>query len=143
MTSGNPLAYCIDVDENHRTELRDSLKKKGYTPKFFSDGTRLLRYIEGDGAKFKPSLILIDLLTSGHGPFDLARLLADKKWGNIVPIIIIAKNFGPEDRIEAQTAGAITCLQKPVDLEAVLKAVEEKKRRVIKSQAMVNEHFTK
>lgn len=126
MTSGS-LAYCIDVDEQHKASLRDSLRQKGFEPKFFTDGTRLMRYVDGEGAKFKPSLIIIDLLTGGRSPFEISRALSDKRWGNVVPIIIMAKTFGPEDRVEAQSAGAITCLQKPVDLEAVLRAVEERR----------------
>ena len=143
MSSSNPIAYCIDVDEEHRAKLKSSLQKRGYNSRFFSDGLRLLRYVNGDGAKFKPSLVIIDLLVSGVGPFDLAKRLTSNKWSDKVPVILIAKTFGPEDRAEAQASGAISCFKKPVDLATILAAVEEKKRRIAANEAAVNIHFRK
>jgi DNA-binding response OmpR family regulator len=143
MPVSNPLAYCIDTDEEHAVLLKHSLQKKGYTCRFFSDGIRMLRYIDGEGAKFKPSLIIIDLLVSGVGPFELAKKLTIHKWSDTVPLILTAKNFGSEDRAEAQAAGAISVFKKPVDLDQILAAVEEKKRRLAATEAAVDIHFRK
>lgn len=122
----------VESEELHRELLKSVLAKRGFKVCAFNSGAKLLNFLDGDGAKLKPYFILIDVSAQGVAGFEAARRLVSRPGSEDIPIIMMAKHCGMEDRHEAQSAGALTCLPKPVSIESIeveLKKVKVRKER--------------
>lgn len=130
MNVRKPIACYVESEEEYRDALRVQLSGKGFRVISFSDGEKLLKYLAAEnGIKTKPSLILLDIAAHGLGGFDAARRLTQRSESADIPIIMMAKHCCIEDKIEAQAAGAITCLQKPVSMAAIEEEINNKNRK--------------
>ena len=130
MKGTKPLVCFVESDELHRELLKAILAKRGFKVCAFNSGSKLLNFLDADGSKLKPLFILIDVSAQGIAGFEAARRLVARPGAEDIPIIMMAKHCGMEDRHEAQSAGAITCLPKPVSLESIeaeLKKVKVRK----------------
>lgn len=136
-----PLACCVDSEEQHKETLKVSLLERGFEARFFSDGRKLLNFLNGDGAKLRPSFILIDVSSSGIGGFEAARRISQRPESETIPIIMMARYCCPEDKLEAQSAGAVTCLQKPVEMESVEAEIRVKKQRIAQNKSVIRNQF--
>jgi DNA-binding response OmpR family regulator len=112
----------IVEDENLQlTALARRLKSAGFEIAAARDGMTAI----STARKEQPDLILLDLgLPAGDGFVVLDRLQMLVNT-NTIPIIVLSSRNPKGNREAAVKAGAIAYYQKPVDFEALLKAIHE------------------
>jgi FixJ family two-component response regulator len=106
----------VDNDLRVREALLGLLKAAGFAAEAFGSAEEFL----GSGRLTTVSCVIVDLRMPGMSGNDLQeRLIAS---GCAVPIIVMT-GYGDVERVRALERGAIACLQKPFDDEALLAAV--------------------
>lgn len=116
--SSNPKTILVaDDDPGIQDIFLIILQQAGYVVDLKKDGDDLLK------KKFKiPDLFLIDKQLSGSSGLDICRQLkADPKTRNIPTILMSAS---PDIARLSREVGADAHLEKPFDLNAVLKLIE-------------------
>ncbi|HSD84510.1 MAG TPA: response regulator [Anaerolineae bacterium] len=81
------------------------------------DGLRLAR-------KYRPTIILIDLMLPGFDGFELCRQLRADPITAHIPLVILSARESTIDQAEARTAGADHYLIKPVRIKTLVGLVE-------------------
>ncbi len=122
MSSDNKNTILIVEDVSNIRDLLDvTLKFKGYKVQTAGNGHEALATI----SKERPALIISDILMPKMDGFSLVqRLRVDKETRHIPVILISATYVSAEDRDFALRLGAIRFLEKPVDTDVFLEAVE-------------------
>lgn len=119
----------IDDHADTRTILGARLTKHHYNTVFAADGlqaTSVARQVQ-------PDAIILDLgLPGGSGFVVLQRLKSNTMLAG-TPVIILTADESPESELKARAAGAAAYLQKPVEEDALVAAVDEALRRVAES----------
>jgi two-component system cell cycle response regulator DivK len=112
----------IVEDENLQlTALARRLKSAGFEITAARDGLTAI----STARKEQPDLILLDLgLPAGDGFVVLQRLQMLLNTGTI-PIIVVSSRTPVGNRDASLKAGAIAYYQKPVDMDVLLKAINE------------------
>jgi DNA-binding response OmpR family regulator len=112
----------IVEDENLQlTALARRLKSAGFDIAAARDGMSAI----STARKEQPDLILLDLgLPAGDGFVVLQRLQMLINT-NTIPIIVVSSRDPKGNRDAVIKAGAIAYFQKPVDIDALLKAIHE------------------
>ncbi|MGB7284519.1 MAG: response regulator [Candidatus Acidiferrum sp.] len=112
----------IVEDENLQlTALARRLKSAGFDIAAARDGLSAI----STARKEQPDLILLDLgLPAGDGFVVLQRLQMLINT-NTIPIIVVSSRDPKGNRDAVVKAGAIAYFQKPVDVDALLKAIHE------------------
>ncbi|HTQ61750.1 MAG TPA: response regulator [Candidatus Solibacter sp.] len=112
----------IVEDENLQlTLLARRLKSAGFDIAAARDGMTAI----STARKEQPDLILLDLgLPAGDGFVVLQRLQMLINT-NTIPIIVVSSRDPKANRDAALKAGAIAYFQKPVDLDTLLKSINE------------------
>jgi FixJ family two-component response regulator len=106
----------VDNDLRVREALLGLLKAAGFAAEAFGSAEEFL----ASGRLTTVSCVIVDLRMPGMSGNDLQeRLIAS---GCAVPIIVMT-GYGDVERVRALERGAIACLQKPFDDEALLAAV--------------------
>jgi FixJ family two-component response regulator len=123
MSSDTPRVYVIDDDESSRVGLGRLLLSAGFLVKIFASAQEFLDYSQVENG----GLIILDVRMPGINGLELQRRLAAK--GSTLPIIFITGFEDPMARGEALKAGAIAFLQKPVDEQTLLGAIEAASQR--------------
>lgn len=136
-----PVVCFVDSEEPHRELLKATLSEKGFKVCSFNDGAKLFRFLDGDGAKIRPSFIILDVSSNGLAGFEAARRLVERPGSEDVPIIMMAKHCDPEDRLEAQNAGAITCLPKPINMEQIEAELAKTKTRKARNKSIIRQRM--
>jgi two-component system response regulator FixJ len=118
MPSATLRIYVVDDDESARMGLRRLLRSSGFQVEIFGSAQEFLDHgpVEDGG------LIILDVRMPAINGLELQKRLAAK--GSTLPIIFIT---GFEDHLargEALKSGAIAFLQKPVDEQTLLGAIE-------------------
>lgn len=123
MTSATLGIYVIDDDESARIGLGRLLRSAGFQVKIFASAQEFLDHgpVENGG------LIILDVRMPGINGLELQKRLAAK--GSTLPIIFISGFEDPLARGEALKSGAIAFLQKPVDEQTLLGAIEAASQR--------------
>jgi two-component system response regulator FixJ len=127
--------YIVDDDDGIRESLTALLELKGYAAKPFASGQDFL-------SSFSPQdalCVLADLRMPDMGGLDLQeRLLAQ---GVAVPFIVITGHGDVPSAVRALKSGATDFIEKPLDSEAVLAAIQKaaETRRAQRSQAQSRE----
>ena len=111
----------VDDNADTRLVLSARLKANHYHPVFAADALQAITV----ALKERPDAILLDLgLPGGNGWIVLERFKANTSLSGIPVIIVTA-----EDPLVAETraieAGAVAFLQKPVDQDTLLAAVQQ------------------
>jgi two-component system OmpR family response regulator len=112
----------IVEDENLQlTALARRLKSAGFEITAARDGLTAI----STARKEQPDIILLDLgLPAGDGFVVLQRLQMLLNTG-IIPIIVLSSRTPVGNRDASLKAGAIAYYQKPVDVEVLIKAINE------------------
>jgi FixJ family two-component response regulator len=123
MTAATLRIYVIDDDESARIGLGRLLRSAGFQVKIFASAQEFLDYgpVENGG------LIILDVRMPAINGLELQKRLAAK--GSTLPIIFITGFEDPMARGEALKFGAIAFLQKPVDEQTLLGAIEAASQR--------------
>ena len=111
------------VDDNAETRLVLSarLKANHYDTVFAADALQVMSV----ALKERPDAILLDLgLPGGNGLMVLERLKANTSLGSI-PVIIVTAEDPQVAEARAIEGGAVAFLQKPVDQDKLMAAVQQ------------------
>ena len=73
--------------------------------------------------QFKPDIVLLDLMMPGLDGFSVCRLLKEDPSSSSIRIIAMTGYHTPENVKQIVSAGAETCLAKPLNLEALFSAI--------------------
>lgn len=113
------LVYIVDDDAAVRDSLSLLLRLKGYNNRAFSCAEEFL-------AHFSPGwcgCLLLDIRLTGMDGLALQRDLARR--GSTLPLIFITGHGDVAKAREALKAGAVDFLEKPLDDQALIAAVDE------------------
>jgi len=94
------------------------------------DGIEALEYLRGEG-KFsnrdtaeQPAIILLDLKMPRMGGLDFLRTIRGEEKFRLLPTVILTSSREEQDIIESYRLGANSYIQKPVDFDQFVKAVQ-------------------
>jgi FixJ family two-component response regulator len=123
MTSASLRIYVVDDDKSARMGLRRLLRSSGFQVEIFGSAQEFLDHspVENEG------LIILDVRMPAINGLELQKRLAAK--GSELPIIFITGFEDPLARGEALKSGAIAFLQKPVDEQTLINAIEAASQR--------------
>jgi CheY-like chemotaxis protein len=130
-TPNQPILLVEDSPEDFETTER-AFRKSGLRNPIFrcSDGEEALDYLFRRGAYAdpvkspRPGVILLDLNLPGtDGREVLAEIKADSSLKQI-PVVVLTTSRDERDVDACYQAGASSYIQKPVDLDGFIKAIE-------------------
>jgi FixJ family two-component response regulator len=123
MTNDPLRIYVVDDDESARMGLRRLLRSSGFQVEIFGSAKEFLDHgpVENEG------LIILDVRMPAINGLELQKRLV--AMGSKLPIIFITGFEDPLARNEALKSGAIAFLQKPVDEQTLLGAIEAASQR--------------
>ncbi len=109
----------VEDDQDIRVTLEDTLASEGMRVATAANGAEALAYLR---AHALPDVILLDLMMPVmDGPEFRAAQLADDRLAAI-PVVVLSANR--DSRSMARAIGAASVLSKPLDLEALVEALE-------------------
>ncbi|MGQ0601617.1 MAG: response regulator [Anaerolineales bacterium] len=107
------------------------LDAAGYQVELALDGPTALKTVE----KFRPELILLDVVMPGMDGFEVCRRLRQMTFAASVPILMLTSNSSIADKKTGFEAGADDYLTKPVEAVELQMRVAAQLRRVQRSTA--------
>jgi CheY-like chemotaxis protein len=108
----------VEDDADMREWISLHLRNAGYTVRSVANGLQAAAAC----LAAKPDLVISDLHMPGMGGFDMIKILNTERSLKDIPVIFLTVDEARRDR--ASELGAVQYLTKPVDAEALLKAVE-------------------
>lgn len=110
-----------DDDRTLTTILAATFRKRGWEAKSALDAMQALMLAKQEPV---PDMILLDLsMPGGTGIKTLERLKASTVTANI-PVVVVSGSTDPEMPKTVKALGAVAFVKKPVDPEALAKAIE-------------------
>jgi len=103
-------SFLMELFENVNTSVLTESARDG-----FSAGLRV--------RKFKPQIVLLDLMMPGLDGFQVCRLLKSDPATKSIRIIVMTGYASPENIENALLAGAEACINKPIDTANLLKCL--------------------
>ena len=108
----------VDDHDDIRESLAELLSEEGYAVALASNGREALQYLQ---ANRPPCLILLDLMMPVMNGFEFrAAQREDPKLAEIPIAVVSGREDAPQNAAEMQ---AVHCFPKPVNLDALLRAV--------------------
>lgn len=114
-----PIVYVVDDDDGVRGSVLNLLRAEGIVARGFATGLDFVAQARSDA----PSCVVCDMQMPELGGLEVAAELA--RLGNDTPIIFMTGFGSIPLSVQAMKAGAVEFLTKPVDPEALLRAVRE------------------
>jgi two-component system response regulator HydG len=118
MSTERAHILVVDDDSATRDGLRLSLTTAGYAVETAEDGEEAMRRMEARPA----SLIITDLAMPNMGGLELLRRA--RREHPELPVIVVTSSGDVPSAVEAMRLGAENYLSKPLDVDALLVAVE-------------------
>ncbi|MFW9966188.1 MAG: response regulator [Candidatus Thorarchaeota archaeon] len=94
------------------------------------DGIEALEYLRGEGefsnrdTAEQPAVILLDLKMPRMGGLEFLRTIRNEREFRLLPAVILTSSREEQDIIESYRLGANSYIQKPVDFDQFVKAVQ-------------------
>jgi len=117
MNSTAPVVHVVDDDAPLRTALEGLLREMGYGVKTYASAGDFLL-----AAPHAPGCIVLDLNMPGPSGLDLQDGLL--RAGSALPVIFLTGHGDVSHSVRAMKAGAVDFLQKPVESNTLLQAIE-------------------
>ena len=112
-----PIILIVDDDAAHRDMLKMLLRGWGYQTDEASDGDEAVEYIK----KQPVDLVLTDVrMARMDGISALAEI---HRWNPAIPVIVMTAWSSIENAVEAMRLGAYNYVTKPLDFDALKKAI--------------------
>lgn len=113
----------VEDDNDLRAHLKKVLVDDGYNPACF-DGTKsAVNYFQTRPWAWSPWLVITDLVMDGGG-YQLIRRVQELYPDKNVYFLVISQLNTPDDKMEAELAGADLFLKKPFTDEEFLEAIK-------------------
>ena len=113
-----PTVHVVDDDDSFRTAIARLLSAAGYAVRTYSSAAEFIQsHVEAG-----PGCVLLDMFMPDATGLDVQAALA--KRNDRLPLIFISGQGTISDTVRAMQAGAVDFLTKPVQRNALLKAVE-------------------
>jgi FixJ family two-component response regulator len=109
------LVAIVDDDASVRQSARRLIRSLGYRAEAFGSAEEFL----DSGQAKKTACLILDVRMPRIDGLELQRRLA----GSSIPIVFITARASEEEERRALRAGAVAFLRKPVDKEALLRAL--------------------
>jgi len=112
----------VDNREDKLHAVEDVLLHLGYQVILAHDGQETLKKARDN----TPNIILLDMLTSKAGDFEVTKKLKENEVTKTMPLVVITGSCEVEDRVKALDAGVDDFLNEPIDkieLQARLKCL--------------------
>ena len=124
MTEANrPQIIVADDDPEMREWLENLLEKEGYEVLLLPSGLDLAQSIAS--LPNLPNLIVLDVMMSWIGGFELCRALKANPLFAEIPIVFVSGKSAQNDIQEGMEAGAIGYFPKPIDSHSFLTKIRE------------------
>jgi FixJ family two-component response regulator len=114
----SPLIHVVDDDESLRTALLRLLDIAGFEARGYGSAGEFLLHPPPD----RPSCLLLDMLMPGPSGLDLQGALEEN--GVALPIVFLTGHAEVPSTVQAMKAGAVDFLEKPIQRDALLAALE-------------------
>lgn len=109
----------IEDSKTLASVLKPALEIKGNEVSWVNDGRNALIEIK----KFKPVLILLDLMLPHVSGFEICKKIKSDNALWKIPVVIMSTLTKEEDKERAQDAGADYFIEKPYNLEKTLEEI--------------------
>jgi DNA-binding NtrC family response regulator len=117
MSEVRPRIAIVDDDPGQRQLLANALERAGYDTVRCEDGPRGLE------AAAEASLMLLDVRMPGMSGLEVLEKV--KKDRPQLPVILLTAYIDVRDAVNAMKQGALDYLEKPVDLDELIAAVDD------------------
>lgn len=107
----------IDDDEKFRSQLEQMLRTMGVASICLESGSHCLRFIQNQPWNWYPALVLTDLVMDGMGGYHLIRRIHEQYPHRNIPVVVVSKLNASVDVGEAEAAGAVAYVTKPLDAD--------------------------
>lgn len=129
-----PLVWVVDDDPGVRGALDRLFRATALEVETFASGGEMFDRL----ARARPRCLVLDLALPGLDGLQIFQALREQ--GEAIPVVFIAGEGRVQSSVAAMKAGAIDFLEKPVDTDALLRAVmcglaQEAERQVVRSRA--------
>jgi len=112
------LIHVVDDDESLRASLLDLLDAAGFEARGYGSTGEFLMQTLAD----RPGCILLDVRLPGPSGIELQQALQDR--GVMLPVIFMTGHADVPTSVRAMKAGAVDFLEKPVERDTLLDALE-------------------
>jgi two-component system response regulator FixJ len=113
-----PLIYVVDDDDAVRDSLKILLESYRLTVRDFGSVPEFLNGLQPGGN----SCLVLDLHLPAIGGFDVMNTLARRRIR--LPVIVITGRSDTQTKARALAAGAVAFLEKPVDDQILMNAID-------------------
>jgi DNA-binding NtrC family response regulator len=124
----------VDDEEDFVTTLAERMSMRDLTPDTVLSGEQALQRVQDD----VPDVMVLDLKMPGIDGMEVLRRV--RKAYPQVQVVILTGHGSEKDEAEARRLGAFAYLQKPVDMEKLIKTLREAYKRKMED-AMVAATF--
>jgi CheY-like chemotaxis protein len=104
----------VDDDEEFRAEASSWLQKVNGKVVSLPSATHATKYTQSQKWDWLPGLIITDIVMGGMGGYEFIRRMVEAYPNKQIPIIVVSKLNGRLDILEAESAGALAYITKPV-----------------------------
>jgi len=115
----------VEDDPDISSTIEYNLSREGYKARIVDDG----REVPGAVKKFKPDLILLDIMLPGRDGFDLCKSLKSDEQTSAIPIIMLTVKSGEVDVVLGLELGADDYVTKPFSIRVLLARIKNILRR--------------
>lgn len=124
----------VDDEEDFVKTVAERMKMRDLSPDLALTGEQALERVEGD----VPDVMVLDLKMPGIDGMEVLRRV--RSAYPQVQVVILTGHGSEKDEAEAKRLGAFAYLQKPVDMEKLIKTLRQAYKRKLES-AMVAATF--
>jgi DNA-binding response OmpR family regulator len=119
-----PTVFLADDDDLFRGLLKEELVAHGYAVEDVSDGAQALELLSmsADGLSAAPDVVVLDVRMPGYSGLGVLNVM--RRFAKRPPTLLLTAVSDPSIDVLARTMGALGVLHKPVDLVAVLSAID-------------------
>jgi FixJ family two-component response regulator len=115
--TGGDLIAIVDDEESIRRALKRLMIAAGFKAESFASATEFFEALR----MTHPACVILDLHMPIMSGFDIQQRLRDEN--NHVPVVVITGHDSAESQQRALAGGAVAYLRKPVNDEALLRAI--------------------
>ncbi|WNC89166.1 response regulator [Paraburkholderia sp. FT54] len=117
MESANELVYVVDDDSRVRDALSTLLRANGRNVQAFSSGGEFLDTPRGNAI----ACVILDMRMPGMSGLEVQKLV---RMDSLIPVVFITGRGDVPSAVLAMKDGAVDFLTKPLDEDALMRAVD-------------------